>query len=558
MARKTTTSKGAAAKPKAKPREHAPAVESVASKKTASAQKLVSTLSGDESNILFKGADWDFPLIDRIYRAVEDIGLNEMGMSIYPNQIEVITSEQMLDAYASTGMPLFYKHWSFGKEFARNEQAYRKGYQGLAYEIVINSDPCILYIMEENSATMQTLVLAHAGVGHNHFFKNNYVFKQWTDAEGILDYIAFAKAYLAKAEDKYGITEVERVIDAAHALQSHGVHRSPRKRMADLRTEQTREKQRRDHGEQLFNDLWRTVPKGKKADKSVVDADRRRAILGLPEENILYFLEKTAPRLLPWQREVLRIVRQIAQYFYPQRQTKMMNEGCATFTHHRIMNRLHEKGMLTDGAFLEFLHSHTSVVMQPNYDDPRYSGINPYALGFAMMQDIERICVNPTSEDRAALPAIAGNGDPYGTLREVWANYRDESCISQFMSPKLIRDFSLFRVSDDGDPAEDLRVDAIHDERGYARIRRALSRQYDISRRDPDIQVVDVDLVGDRKLMLQHRVLDGVMLAAEDAQRVLQHLANLWGYPVVLTEVGQNDESLAEHTADPFRPFGTV
>jgi len=522
------------------------------------AKKAVAAVTPAPAPVLFTGADWDFPLIDRIYNAVEEVGLKEMGLSIYPNQIEVITSEQMLDAYASTGMPLFYKHWSFGKEFARNEQAYRKGYQGLAYEIVINSNPCILYIMEENSATMQTLVLAHAGLGHNHFFKNNYVFKQWTDAEGILDYIAFAKAYLEKAEDQYGIAEVERVIDAAHALQSHGVHRSPRKRMADLRTEQLREKQRREHGEQLFNDLWRTVPKGKKADKSAVDVNRRRAILGLPEENILYFLEKTAPRLLPWQREVLRIVRQIAQYFYPQRQTKMMNEGCATFTHHRIMNRLHEKGMLTDGAFLEFLHSHTSVVMQPSYDDPRYSGINPYALGFAMMQDIERVCVNPTNEDRAALPDIAGNGDPYGTLRDVWANYRDESCISQFLSPKVIRDFSLFRVSDDGDPNEDLRVDAIHDERGYARVRRALSRQYDISRRDPDIQVVDVDLIGDRKLMLQHRVLDGVMLAAEDAKRVMQHLANLWGYPVVLTEVGPNDESLAEHTADPLRPFGSV
>jgi stage V sporulation protein R len=557
MTKKTSRAQGKSA---AKGKEPAAPAQKKSETKPAAkpSKKAVAALTPAPSPVLFTGADWDFPLIDRIYNAVEEIGLKEMGMSIYPNQIEVITSEQMLDAYASTGMPLFYKHWSFGKEFARNEQAYRKGYQGLAYEIVINSNPCILYIMEENSATMQTLVLAHAGLGHNHFFKNNYVFKQWTDAEGILDYIAFAKSYLEKAEDKYGITEVERVIDAAHALQSHGVHRSPRKRMADLRTEQMREKQRREHGEQLFNDLWRTVPKGKKPDKSVADADRRRAILGLPEENILYFLEKTAPRLLPWQREVLRIVRQIAQYFYPQRQTKMMNEGCATFTHHRIMTRLHEKGMLTDGAFLEFLHSHTSVVMQPNYDDPRYSGINPYALGFAMMQDIERICVSPTAEDRAALPAIAGNGDPYGALREVWANYRDESCISQFMSPKLIRDFSLFRVSDDGDPAEDLRVDAIHDERGYSRIRRALSRQYDISRRDPDIQVVDVDLVGDRKLMLQHRVLDGVKLAAEDAQRVLQHLANLWGYPVVLTEVGPDEVSLAEHTVEPLRPFGTV
>src|SRR3546814_6174007 len=89
--------------------------------------------------------------------------------------------------------PLFYKHWSFGKQFVHNELLYRKGMRGLAYELVINSDPCISYIMEENSAVMQTLVIAHAAFGHNHFFKNNYLFKQWTDAEGILDYLEFAK-----------------------------------------------------------------------------------------------------------------------------------------------------------------------------------------------------------------------------------------------------------------------------------------------------------------------------------------------------------------------------
>jgi spore cortex formation protein SpoVR/YcgB (stage V sporulation) len=115
-----------------------------------------------------------------------------------------------------------------------------------------------------------------------------------------------------------------------------------------------------------------------------------------------------------WQREILRIVRLIAQYFYPQRQTKMMNEGCACFTHHRIMTRLARKGQIDDGSFLEFLHSHSSVVMQPDFDDRRFSGINPYALGFAMMQDIERIALTPTDEDRLWFPDIAGNGDSYG------------------------------------------------------------------------------------------------------------------------------------------------
>ncbi|HVY85827.1 MAG TPA: SpoVR family protein [Caulobacterales bacterium] len=514
------------------------------------------TLLAPDSRLLFNGPDWDFDTIRRIEDAVAKIGLGEMGLDIYPNQIEVITSEQMLDAYASTGMPLFYRHWSFGKHFARNEAMYRKGYQGLAYEIVINSNPCIVYIMEENSATMQTLVLAHAAYGHNHFFKNNYVFKQWTDADGILDYLEFARGYIAKCEDRYGQQEVERVLDAAHALQSHGVHRFPRKRMPDLRSEQRREEERRQHGEQLFNDLWRTVPtKGKRA-VTKDEEQRRRALLGLPEENLLYFMEKTAPRLQGWHREILRIVRLINQYFYPQRQTKMMNEGCATFCHHRIMTRLHETGQINDGAFLEFLHSHSSVVMQPDFDDRRFSGINPYALGFAMMSDIERIVTNPTDEDREWMPDIAGKGDAYGVLREIWANYRDESFVSQFLSPALIRNFGFFRVVDD-EEADELEVEAIHDERGYRKIRRALSKHYDVAYRDPDIQIVDVDLAGDRRLMLQHRVLDGVLLEEDDAESVLQHVADLWGYDVRLIEIDETaNEVLAEHDASPRRLFG--
>ena len=116
-----------------------------------------------------------------------------------------------------------------------------------------------------------------------------------------------------------------------------------------------------------------------------------------------------------------------------------MNEGTATFVHYQIMNRLHERGQISDGNFLEFLKSHANVVFQPNYDDRRFSGFNPYALGFAMMQDIERIVTKPTEEDRAWFPDIAGRGDAMGVLRDIWANYRDESFISQFLSPRLMR-----------------------------------------------------------------------------------------------------------------------
>jgi len=275
-------------------------------------------MTGDAETLerkpLFEGAEWDFDKIRRVHEAVEDIALNELGLDIYPNQIEVITSEQMLDAYASVGLPLMYRHWSFGKRFAREEALYRHGLQGLAYEIVINSSPCISYIMEENSMAMQTLVIAHAAFGHNHFFKNNYLFQQWTDADGILDYLTFARDFVARCEESHGVAEVERVMDAAHALMNQGVHRYSRRAKDNLAEERRRAEERRLYDERTYDDLWeRVVPKRQTGDVDAAQLEKERAEtrrkLGLPEENLLYFLEKRAPRLQGWQRELVRIAR---------------------------------------------------------------------------------------------------------------------------------------------------------------------------------------------------------------------------------------------------------
>src|SRR3979409_1161193 len=501
--------------------------------------------------LLFQGADWDFRTLQRICDACEQGARDELGLDVYPNRIEVITAEQMLDAYSSVGMPLFYKHWSFGKHFAFQEASYRKGLMGLAYEIVINSSPCISYLMEENTATKQTLVIAHAAFGHNHFFKNNYLFKQWTDAEGILDYLDFAKGYAAQCEERHGRLAVEQTLDAAHALMSHGIDRYPGKKSLDLRAEEKRAEERLLHAEGAFNDLWRTVPTGPIKSAEVLSTERRRKLLGLPQENLLYFLEKAAPRLQPWQRELLRIVRHIAQYFYPQSQTKVMNEGTATYVHYRIMTRLHEQGRISDGNFLEFLQSHTNVVFQPDFDDPRFSGLNPYELGVRTMPDIERIVSNPDDEDREWFPDIAGTGDVMAVLRDIWANYRDESFISQFLSPRLMRKMRMFHLHDNPEERAGIRVDAIHDDRGYRRVRRELARQYDVGFIDPNIEVVDVDLAGDRRLMLRHAVVKGAQLNEANAKRVLQHLADLWSYDVSLVEVDDTDTILKEYVVSP-------
>jgi stage V sporulation protein R len=502
------------------------------------------------SALLFETGEWTFDTLKRTYDAIEQIAIGEMGLDPYPNQIELISSEQMLDAYSSIGMPIFYHHWSFGKRFARDEKMYRKGYSGLAYEIVINSNPCISYVMEENTMTMQALVMAHAAFGHNHFFKNNYLFKEQTDAGGILDYLNFAKSYVSRCEERYGIGAVERILDAGHALMDQGVNRYGRRARPSLSEEQARAEARQVHAQESFSDLWRTLPgdaaRRAEAAKPVAACE---GALGLPEENILYFLEKFSPRLKDWERELLRIVRNIAQYFFPQRQTKVMNEGCATYVHYKIMNRLYDQGKIGEGAMLEFIASHSSVVFQPDFDDPRYSGINPYALGFEMMRDIERVVSNPTEEDRIFLPEIAGRGDVMGVLKHAWANFRDDSFIAQYLSPHLMRKMRLFQLVDaEADPH--YKVAAIHDERGYKAVRRALAKQYDTGLRDPNIQATAADLSGDRRLVLTHRMNNDVPLAERDALAVLAYVADLWGFDVELRGVNHDDEQRCRYALE--------
>ena len=273
--------------------------------------------------------------------------------------------------------------------------------------------------------------------------------------------------------------------------------------------------------------------------------------MALPEENILYFLEKTAPKLDDWKRELLRIVRMMAQYFYPQRQTKMMNEGCATFTHYEILNRMYETGLIGEGAMLEFLHSHSSVVFQPRFEEPHFSGFNPYALGFAITRDIKRIAEEPTAEDRDWFPDFAGSGDALGVIKQAWADYRDDSFILQFLSPKVMRDLRLFSVHDKS-TTPFLNVTAVHDETGFRALRRALSRHYEAAAQDPDLQIVDADLAGSRHLVVQHRVRNGVLLDKDATDATLPHLALLWGFRVRLLEVdAETGKVLKEHEALP-------
>jgi stage V sporulation protein R len=476
---------------------------------------------------LWTDSEWTFDRIKACYDACEDIAINEMKLDVYKNQIEVISSEQMLDAYASIGMPIYYHHWSFGKHFVQESDSYKKGHSGLAYELVINSNPCINYLMEDNTMTTQCLVIAHAAFGHNHFFKNNYLFKQWTDADAIVDYLIFARDYVAEQEERHGRVEVEQFLDSCHALMNYGVNRYKRPTKLSLIKEQERQKEREEYLQQQVSELYRILPQ--KTELSLKSEDEK--FPQHPEENILYFCEKYSPRLKPWQRELIRIVRKIAQYFYPQGQTKVMNEGFASLIHYKIMNRLHEKGLTTDGAHLEFLGLHANVLYQPSFDQRGYSGFNPYKLGFEILRDIERICTKPTSEDRDWFPNLIGQ-DPMDVIKDAVANFRDESFIRQYLSPKVMRDFRMFHVHDNRRRSF-YKVESIHNDNGYQDIRDTLANSYERHNYMPQVEITEVNK-DSQELSLRFTSYRQRGILAKSPMII--HLRRLWGRDVVLRD----------------------
>jgi spore cortex formation protein SpoVR/YcgB (stage V sporulation) len=481
-----------------------------------------------EAQYLTESSEWTFDLLLEFDDIIADLAHNKYKLDTYPNQIEIISSEQMLDAYSSVGMPLGYNHWSFGKQFLESEKHYKHGQIGLAYEIVINSNPCIAYLLEENSMALQALILAHASYGHNSFFKNNYLFQTWTSPDSIIDYLLFAKKYVAKCEEKYGVDEVELLLDSCHALMNLGVDRYKRPSKISIMEEQKRQEEREKFLQLQVNDLWRTVPENKQEKDKQEITHRYPAE---PQENILYFFEKNAPLLEPWQREIIRITRKIAQYFYPQRQTKVMNEGWATFWHYTIINDLYDLGYINEGFAIEALLSHTGVIFQPGFDHPSFSSINPYTLGFNMFVDIRRICENPTQEDKEWFPDIASS-DWIATLNNAMKNFKDESFIRQFLSPHLMRELKLFSILDNEKEPEFV-VSAIHNDEGYNQIRESLAEQYTLSNIDPNIEVYDVDLKNTRALTLRHTQYKKHPLD-NNTEEMLKHVRRIWGFDVIL------------------------
>lgn len=493
--------------------------------------------------IIKSGQEWTFDLIDKAYKEIETIALEELGLNVFPNQIEIISSEQMIDCYCSNGLPIFYNHWSFGKRFMAHNDLYKHGGTSLAYEIIINSKPAIAYLMEENTMVLQALVIAHACFGHNHFFANNYLFKQWTDPENIIDYLSYAKAFITECEEKYGENKVEQLLDSCHALMVYGIDRYKRPSVLSLEKQKEKEKEREKYIQSQLNDLWRTIPSTYSKLDNTEDSPKK--FPSEPQENILRFIEENSPKLKSWERKIINIMCHIAHYFYPLYQTQVQNEGFASYIHHTIMNRLYDKKIIDEGGMMEFITVNGGVVVQRKYNDPHYGGLNPYAFGVEIYKDIERVANNPTDEDYDWFngQSWVGKGDHMKTIRWAVENFKDDSFIQQFLTPKVMRDFRFFSISDEiDDPL--LEVTNVHDKQGYRRIRDILASKYNFSLARPDIQITDVDILGDRTMNLTHNMLNNRHLNMKTVFKTLKHLHYLWKYDLKLNSMNENNKTM--------------
>jgi stage V sporulation protein R len=430
----------------------------------------------------------------------------ELGLDCYPQEFEICDHAQMLGYMAYSGMPSHYPHWSYGKSYEKLKTLYDYGVSGIPYEMVINSSPALAYLMRDNSLCLQILTIAHV-YGHNDFFKNNFTFKS-TRAEFT---IGTFKAHADRVRHyvdtpSIGLEKVESFLDAAHSLSLQC-----RRNLAVKKLSEDAERDRLVAAATPRPDPFQRIHKR----QEMTEPDLRHTPPS-PDEDLLLFVRDHNPFLQEWEKDLLTIVHEEAQYFIPQIETKIMNEGWASFWHKRILDALE----LPQELHLEFLVRHNQVVR------PIPGQLNPYHLGLRAWEDIERRGDHPTPEERENLPAGKTGRDLLFETREV---DRDASFLRRWLHETLMRDLDLFRYEAKGD---DLVVSDVSDEEGWRQVKETLVKSVGMGS-IPTIRVEDADHLHSRTLLLSH-AHDGRDLQLEYAEKTLAYVYRLWGREVAL------------------------
>jgi len=431
------------------------------------------------------------------------------GLDCFAQEFEICDHALMLGYMAYSGMPSHYPHWSYGKSYEKLKTLYDYGVSGIPYEMVINSDPALAYLMRDNSLCLQILTIAHV-YGHNDFFKNNFTFKS-TRAEFT---IGTFKAHADRVRHyvdtpSIGLEKVETFLDAAHSLSLQC-----RRNLAVKKLSEEEERERLIAAATPREDPFQRIHRRQAA----TEPDLKR-VPPTPDEDLLLFIRDHNVFLQEWEKDLLTIVTEEARYFIPQIETKIMNEGWASFWHKRILDALE----LPEELHLEFLVRHNQVVR------PIPGQLNPYHLGLKLWEDIERRGDKPTPEERENLPPDKSGRDLLFQTREV---DRDPSFLRRWLHEKLMRDMDLFRFEPKGD---DLVVSEVSDEDGWRNVKETLVKSVGMGG-IPVIRVEDADHNHNRTLLLSH-LHDGRDLQLEYAEKTLAYVHRLWGREVALESV---------------------
>ncbi len=468
---------------------------------------------------------WD----ERIFELV-----NRYGLNCYPQEFEICDHNEMLGYMSYSGMPARYPHWSFGKSYEREKTLYDYGVGGLPYEMVINSNPCLAYLMRDNTDLLQILTIAHV-YGHNDFFANNFTFTSSFNAKYTLEVFKnHANRVRGYMEDpSIGTEGVESLIDSAHALS---LQRS--KNLAIKKLSQNEIKNRKWEAAQTKEDEFQELhvrPEYVPPDLSKYPVE--------PEQNILDFISKHNPYLAEWQSDIIQIVDKEAAYFIPQIETKIMNEGWASYWHHKLINELN----LPQEYHLEFLVRHNQVLR------PTPGGLNPYHLGYVLWHDIERRWNEgdtgrefSNDKPKSDVSAMDENDTPgRRKIFEIRESDRDASFLRRFLTEELMRELDLFQHEKRG---KDRVITKISDEESWQQVKNTMIANVGMGS-IPVIKVEDADHGGKRSLYLKHEH-DGRDLQLEYAERTLNHVLKLWGKNVVLETIVNGKKSLLRMQGD--------
>lgn len=475
--------------------------------------------------------------IKTLEKSVEQIWevARKFNLDPFPTNFEIVPATVMYEV-GSYALPGRYSHWTFGKAYHRMKTMYDFGLSKI-YEVVINTNPAYGFLLETNSPVQNKLVIAHV-LGHVDFFKNNVYFSKTN--RRMVESVSSNARRVMEYEFKYGRKTVEKFLDAVLAIEEHIDPNFFIRR--DISPEEEKRRAEQQPREGRYDDIWKL---DKTAGSTITASDRDKNPQNgrspqspperLPEKDLVFYIMRNSPTLASWQRDLIAMVHEEMEYFVPQMQTKIMNEGWASFWHARIMRELD----LDDQEHLEFADLHSGVV------SPHKGQLNPYYLGYKIYEDIERRWDNPSDEERERLGRRGGEGRE--KIFEVREMESDVSFLRNYLTEDLCEELDLFvyELIDE----EDWTIT----EKRWERVRDTLVANM-TNLGFPHLQVENGDYNGNRELLLKHSY-EGTELDMRYARKALEHVYTLWGRPVHLETVIDDETTMlrydgAEHQED--------